>query len=264
MQSIWQKRYMRYLLAITMIAGIGALSSYAYLNIKSSKYLMIGPMTINVMGEGEVFAKPDIGTFSFSVKGEGALATDAQNQSAESMKKIIAFVKAKGVKEKDIKTENYSLNPKYRYEERFCISNSYCPPGEQILDGYEVYQQVTVKVRDLEQAGDLMSGVGGGGATNISGLSFTIDDPDVLKSQARELAIKDAREKAKTLAQELGVRIVKMTNYYENEGSFPTPYYGDRGGEIMMEKSMNIELSLVVPVGENEIKSQVTITYEVK
>lgn len=253
----------RVLGTVALLMIVLALGSYTYYTLKQAKYLYTGPVTISVMGEGEVMAVPDIGQFSFSVTASGADATLAQEASGKQINAILAFLEEKGIEEKDIKTEFYNMYPKYRYETRPCAAGSYCPPGEQIQDGFEVSQSISVKVRDLDASGSLIAGVGDLGATNISGLQFTIDDTDMLKAEARTKAIADAREKAQVLSQELGVRFVKMVGYYENEGE-PMPYRGYGMGGDMMESAVKSVVSPELPTGENTISSQVTITYQVR
>ncbi len=239
-----------------------ALGMYSYYTWKQSQYIYTGPTTISVTGEAEVTAIPDIGSFSFSVEAEGADAKEAQTESATKMNAIIAYLTGEGIEEKDIKTENYNLYPKYRYESQPCPAGSYCP-GEQVQDGFTVSQTVTVKVRDVDTAGEIISGVGEKGATNISGLTFTIDDTTVLEDQARDKAIVDAKAKAKILAKQLDVRLGKMVGYYEEEGGYPAPYYG-MGGDMMVKAEMQQSVAPDMPVGENTTKSRVTLTYQVR
>lgn len=258
--SIFAQKHMRTLVALVLVTATAALAAYAYKTWESTGNLY-GPTTINVRGEGEVLAKPDIGSFSFSVTGEGADGGVAQAASAEKINAIMAYLKEQGVEEKDIKTDYYNLNPKYRYDERPCAFGMYCPPSEPVIDGYEATQGITVKVRKLENSGALIAGVGEKGATNLSGLTFTIDDESSLKAEAREAAIADAKAKAEELAKNLNVRIVKMVGYYEEE-NYGMPYYG-MGGP-MMEKAMDSSVTPDMPTGENAINSVVNITYEVK
>ena len=254
--------YVRVLMVLVMVGIIAALAAYANHAVKQARYSSYGPTTINVRGEGEVLAKPDIGQFTFSVRAEGDDAAAAQEASATSMNEIIAYLTDAGVAENDIKTTNYYLNPRYVYDERVCPMNMYCPPGEPRLEGYEVSQSVEVKVRDLDTSGDLISGVGTHGATDISGLSFTIDDEDALKADARAMAIEDAKAKAEKLADDLDVRIVRMVSYYEEEMYQPY-YYG--GMDAAMERSVAQSApSPSMPTGENEITSTVNITYEIR
>ena len=215
---------------------------------------------ITVTGEGEVTARPDIGSFTFGVRGEGEDAATAQEQSATAMNEILGYLAEAGVAEEDIKTDNYNLNPRYQWIERPCVGGV-CPGGERVIDGYEAYQTVTVKVRDLEQSGELISGVGQRGATNVSSLQFTIDDPENLEAEARAQAIANAQAKAKELAKDLDVKIVKMTNFYEENqgGQYREPYMMARS-EMAMDSASAPQL----PTGENEIVKRVNITYEVE
>jgi hypothetical protein len=258
---------MRKIVALVGVMAVVALAAYTYSAVKQAKYMYQGPTTISVVGKGEVFAKPDIASFSFSVESKEADATAAQNKAGETMDAIVAYLKDAGVDEKDIKTGYYSLSPRYEYPEIVCASWG-CPPSneEPKLIGYQVSQSVTVKVRDTEKAGELVSGAGDKGAMNVSGLSFTIDDEDALKTEARELAIKDAREKGEALARNLGTRIVRMNGYWEEEGGYPSPYYG-MGGDSMMKAEVAVSeqsRDAVLPTGENTITVKVNISYEIK
>lgn len=261
-QSFMSKGYVQTLVTIALVGVIAALASYSYYTLKQSEGVFTGATSITVQGEGEVQAVPDIGTFSFSVMAEGADAKTAQTKSAELINAILASLKEGGVEEKDIKTENYTLNPKYRYEEKVCANFSYCPPSNPVIDGYEVSQTVTVKVRDIDKAGDLVTAVGGKGATNISSLAFTVDDPKITKAAARTKAIADAKVKAEALAKDLGVELVRMTGYWENDGGVVYPMMEKAYGGAMVADS--IAVAPQMPVGENTVKSTVSITYEVK
>ncbi len=261
-QSFMSRGYVQTLLTIALVGVIVALASYAYFTLKQTEGVYTGATSITVTGEGEVQAVPDIGTFSFSVMAEGADAKTAQTKSAELVNAILKSLKEAGVDEKDVKNENYNLNPKYKYEDKPCVNFSYCPPSNPVIDGYEVSQTVTVKVRNLDKAGDLISLSGEKGATNISSLAFTVDDEKVSKAEARTKAIADAKLKAEQLTKDLGVEIVKMTGYWENESPmYPMMNQGYGGPEMMSDaKSVSPEM----PVGENTVKSTVSITYEVK
>ena len=262
-QSFMSKGYVHTLLTIALVGVIVALASYAYYTLKQSEGVYTGATSITVQGEGEVQVVPDIGTFSFSVIATGADAKTAQTKSAERINAILATMKAGGVEEKDVQTTNYNLNPQYTQDNTACVSMSYCPPSKPaVISGYEVSQTVTVKVRKLDTAPDLVSKAGENGATNITSLSFTVDDEKVSKAEARTKAIADAKLKAEALAKDLGVTIVKMTSFYEDQpGMYPMMNQAYGGAEMMADKSMTVPQ---MPVGENTIKSTVSITYEVK
>lgn len=250
----------RLLGSLVLAAAFVALVSYAVLSFEMTKSYPM-PTSISVTGTGEATAVPNTGQFSFSVLAEAKAAAEAQAASAEKMNSILGYLKEQGVEEKDVKTENYNLNPKYRYEAAPCAVGMYCPPGNQVADGFEVSQTVTVKVRDTAKAGSLVAGIGDKGATNISGLSFVVDDTSAVKAEARKAAIADAKQQADELAKQLGVRIVRLTSYYENEGGYPMPY---------AEKAMSVADGMggatppAMPVGENTTRVQVNVSYEVE
>jgi uncharacterized protein len=261
MQAFFNAKCHRMVTAIVIgLIGLAA-ASYAYSNYQMARTMYPMPMNISVTGEGEVSAIPDVGQFSFSVMADGAEVAAAQEASGAKINDIMAYLKEQGVEEKDIKTENYNLYPKYRYEGGACMGG-WCPPGKEIADGFEVSQTVSVKVRDTAKAGALIAGVGDKGATNISGLSFTIDDESKLKEEARSKAIADAKTKAEKIAADLGVEIVRVTSFYESEGYYPSPY--GYGGEMMMDAKAESFNGPSTPMGENTTKVQVNLSYEVK
>lgn len=250
--------FRRLVLAVLVLVGV-ALAAYTYLTIKEAKYVYSGPTVISVRGVAEVTQVPDIATFTFSVNAEAETPAAAQEQSAEAVNAILAYLAEEGVAEGDIKTTGYNLSPRYEYRQEPCVAGA-CPPGRQILTGYTAFQTVEVRVRDTEVAGGLIAGVGERGATNVSSLHFTAEDDAAAKADARAQAVADAKQKAEQLAETLGVRLVRLTGYWEEEGNYPM-YYG-RGGDgmEMMASSMAPDL----PVGENTVTSVVNLSYEIR
>ena len=214
--------------------------------------------TINVDAMAEVVAVPDVATFNFGVVEESESVEQAQESASKKMNLAIAFLKENGIEEKDIKTTDFSANPKYQYST--CRSFD-CPPSTRELVGYEVRQTVQVKVRDTSKAGQILAGITSQEVSNISGLSFTVDDTEALKEQARNEAVQKARAKAEALADSLGVKIKKLVSFSEDSS----------GGPIYMEAkaygiggSADSAIAPELPVGENTITSRVYITYEIK
>ena len=248
---------------LVLVAAILALLSVTVINLQKTDFLNPVPATISVSGEGEVFAVPDIGEFSFTVNAKADDAATAQEESGTKVNEILAYLKESGIEEKDIKTQNYNLWPQYRWEERICPAGSFCPPGERVEDGFEVSQSISVKVRNTDEAGGIIAGVGERGATNISGLNFTIDDPEALRAEAREAAIKDAKQKAKELARQLGVEIVQLSSYYEDQGYSPTPYFFEARA-MSMDASEESFGGAELPMGEESTVVTVNLTYQVK
>jgi uncharacterized protein YggE len=234
--------------------------------IKGYSYIGRGTYAANVVtvtGTGEVLAVPDTGTFSFSVVEEGKTVGIAQDKASKKINAIIDAVKKMNVAEKDIKTTGYNSYPKYDYYASNVCANGYCPPGKQVLSGYEVSQTITLKIRDTAKSGDVLTTVGELGATNISNLDFVIDNKDAVQAEARDRAIADAKAKSKVLSKSLGVKLTKIVNFYES-GNGPI-YYGMSAMESKgMGGDMMPTVAPQVPTGENKITSNVTITYEVE
>lgn len=264
-ERFFQNKQMRILGALTLTMFILALGSYASLNFKKINFLNPTPASIAVTGEGEVFAVPDIGQFSFSVLAEESDAAKAQEVSGTKTNNILGYLSEQGIEEKDIKTTYYNLSPKYKWIPRTdCGEISlYRNCGtEKVQDGFQVTQTVSVKVRDIETAGAIIAGVGERDATNISSLDFTIDDTDLLKADARKQAITDAQEKARVLAEQLGVNIVRLASYSEDGGYYQPSYEA---------KTMSISFDVAegfggaeMPVGEDSMKVQVNVVYIVE
>lgn len=215
---------------------------------------------ITVNGVGEKLAVPDVATFSFGAEMTGETVASAQKVVTEKVNKALDIVKAAGVEDKDIKTVSYNIYPHYEYTQSVC-SQFNCPPSRQLLTGYDVSQTIEVKVRDTAKAGELLGQLGAVEITNLSGLTFTIDEKEKIQAEARTMAIADAREKAKILVKDLGVRLGRVVNF--SEGYSPEPIYkldayagmgGDASGAPVPQ----------IPVGENTFVSSVSITYEIR
>lgn len=261
--SFFNEKHNRVLGTLVLVAAVVALASYAYFTLKQASDWNMGMSTINVAGDGEVMATPDVAQFSFTVRTIEDTAEAAQAANASTSNAVMAYLKEQGVEEKDIKTDGYNLYPHYNYDTRPCVLGAYCPPSEPKQDGTEVTQTVTVKVRVMDTAGELVAGVGTRGASDISSLAFTIDDPEGLKDEARNQAIADARAQAEVLADQLGVRLGDMVSYYED-----VPYNPAYGGGMEMDSAMSAKAESVpapeFSAGESTITSRVNLTYEIK
>ncbi|MCK5021903.1 MAG: SIMPL domain-containing protein [Candidatus Pacebacteria bacterium] len=236
--------------------------------IKANKFIgqeIMARNTISVTGEGEVSAVPDIAKFSFTVKEESKTVEEAQAKVTEKMNKVLAFLKESKISDKNIKTTGYNIYPRYEWWSKEIIcEGGLCPPTDRqrVLIAYEVSQNISVELKDIDKAGEILAGIGSLEVTNVSGLNFDIDNKDELEREARQIAIEEAKNKAKELAKDLGVKLVRIISYSSNEGNIYPQY-------AVMEKSMAYGMggdSFVpeIPVGENEIKSTIYITYEIK
>ncbi|PIP69248.1 hypothetical protein CO033_02485 [Candidatus Nomurabacteria bacterium CG_4_9_14_0_2_um_filter_32_10] len=228
-------------------------------------YDMIGSTEVSVItlsGHGEIQAVPDIASVYFTINKEAKTVKEAQTFVAEIEKKALDFLKENNILEKDIKTLNASFNPKYEYKYASQLCNEFgCPPnGKSVIVGYESSESITVKVRNTDDVGKIIQGLGTLGVSDLNGPNFSIDNEDGLKAEARKKAIDDAKAKAKALANDLGVHLGKIISFNES-GDYPVPMYD----KVMMGESVTKDSSVPsIPKGENTISSDVTITYEIR
>jgi uncharacterized protein YggE len=216
--------------------------------------------TITVDGTGDAVTVPDIATFSFSVTETAKTVAEAQTKATDKINASLKAVRDGGVAEKDISTQSYSINPHYEYQGAVCSTYS-CPPSKSILTGYDVSQSISVKVRDLKKAGDLFTSIGTLGVQNIGNLAFSVDEPETVKAEARSKAIANAEAKAKKLSSELGVSLVRIISFSENNNVYPRAVYS-MGADLMNQKTASI--SPEIPTGEQKVTDNVTITYQIK
>jgi uncharacterized protein YggE len=155
-------------------------------------------------------------TINTGVQTRAMTAKDAMAQNAVQMEKLIAALAKSGVERRDIQTSGINLNPQYDY------SNRNEQPGTPRFLGYEASNQLSVKVRKLDKAGDLVDALVAAGATNINGPQFGIAEPDKLLDQARVKALKTAQERANLYAQATGYRVARLVGISEGSG-FPSP-----------------------------------------
>ncbi len=217
--------------------------------------------TVSVSGTADVFAIPNTAQFSATVMETAADVKSAQDAASNKVNDIVAYLKGAGVDETDIQTIDYSVSPQYAYQQAAVCTNGYCPPGKQVLTGYEVSETLSVKVRDTKKAGDLLAGVGSRGASSVSSLDLTVANQDALEAQARDKAIVDAKTKAEQLAKSLGVSLVRIVGFSEN-GNSPIPYPTTMSFAASADSGAPAAPELAT--GQNKITSNVTLMYEIE
>jgi hypothetical protein len=217
--------------------------------------------TISVTGTGDVTAVSDIATLTVNLSKDGKTAKEAQDLLNTSITSTLGYLKDQKIDDKDIKSEYGGLSPKYSYQP-ICYTFP-CPPSNPTITGYTATQTITIKVRVVDNASTIRTGLAGLGITDISGPTFSIDNEDAFKDQARAIAITQAKTKAETLANELGVRLGKVTSFTENTGN-PYPIMYDAKAMMGATVTSSAAPAPTLPKGENKITSDVTITYEIK
>ncbi len=237
--------------------------------IREGSYLgrQYGYNSINIVGEGRAFAIPDTAMFSFSVRERASTVQASQDSVTKRMDAILAELKKAGVEEANIKTTNYSVYPRYEYQQGAAVRDGFPVPGREVLVGYEVYHTNEVKIKDTTKAGELLTTVGSLGATDVSGLSFTVEDEEAVKNEARAEAIEEAERNADILADQLDVKLVRLVSYYEEvPGGYYPMYDGAKGGTMMeMDAAQsNVAVAPDIAPGQNEIISRINLTYEIR
>jgi uncharacterized protein YggE len=205
--------------------------------------------TVSFSGTGKVQAVPDVAIIDFSIVTEAATSKAAQDDNSRKSNAVLQFLKNQNISDKDVKTSGYNIYPQYDYT-----------GGRSVLRGYQVSESIQVKVRDLTKTDTVLSGVVSAGANQVGQLSLTIDNPESLRDQAREAAIKDAGTKAKNLEHQLDIRLGHIVNFMEDGGSTPP---------IMYAKDLAVGMggggpAPTIAAGENEIVVNVTITYQIR
>ncbi|WP_427965016.1 SIMPL domain-containing protein [Altererythrobacter sp.] len=185
-----------------------------------------------------VQSAPDVAQIGAGVTTRAATAQEAVRQNAQEMDRLVTRMKALGIKPKDIQTSNFSLNPQYRYDR----TNE-----QQVFTGYQVSNQVSVKLRELKRAGEVLDAFAGAGATNIFGPNFMLEDDSEVKATARGTAFKRGRMMAEEYARMAGysgVRLLEVSETFQSYGR-PQPLMAMRVAADAAEAATPIELGEV-------------------
>lgn len=239
-----------FLIVLSILAAV-----YAYAEFKTLRYIGLAPQnTITISGEGKVSAVPDIARITVTVRESGKTAKEAQDKVVKKWAAASASMTSLKIADTDIKTVSYTTQPRYYYPAN----------GRALIDGYDAVQTTEIKVRKTDDAGKVLEMVAAAGINEVSGPDFTIDDVTKLSEEAREKAIADAKKKAEKLADQLGVDLVRIVSFSEGGNAVYMPY--DKEMMAMSSRSMPASAPITpdLNTGEQEIKSNVTITFEIK
>ncbi|HEY9730348.1 MAG TPA: SIMPL domain-containing protein [Drouetiella sp.] len=210
------------------------------------------PPSVSVTGEGHAYAKPDQAQISMGVTSDAKTAAAALKSNTEKMTSLISTLKSKNIADKDILTSNFSVNPQYRYDN---------VNGQQrtSIVGYQVSNEVTVKIRNIPSLGDILDAVITAGANNVNGISFSLAEPSSVLDQARQKAMADAKRKAELYAGAAGVKVGRVLYITESSGSIQPP----RPMMMMAARAMSTE---AVPIsgGEQESTASITVIYAIE
>ena len=214
----------KWLIMVLVILVIGAIVIVSLVRdrIVNKQYWQV-----NVVGVGKVRVKPDLAVLNLGAKTVNEpSAKVALDKNTKAINEVINQLTIKGINPDDIQTSFYNLTPVYN------------TPGTDII-GYTAEQQLTVKVRDIQNKGDKKIGeiievANSAGVNQVNGISFDYLEIDKIKQEARIMAINDAQKKAEELSQQTGVKLGKIVGWWENYITNPMEAFGGidygRGG----------------------------------
>lgn len=198
---------------------------------------------LSLSAEGSVTAAPDQATVSLGVVTEGQTAEAAMRANATRMNGLIQALRRAGVAERDIQTTGLSVNPQYVYN-----------PNEQPrITGYQANNQVTARVRDLNNLGRTLDAAVAAGGNTLNGVSFGLQNPEAALNDARRSAMTEARARAALYAAASGLSIHRIISISEGGGytpPMPMP---------MMARAMDMAEGAPTPVAPGEVRTQVQV-----
>lgn len=211
------------------------------------------PGQITIIGDGQVSAAPDIATVSTNVVTAGKSARQAMDANTKAMAEVIERFKTAGIAPRDLSTSGFSVQPRYVHPKQQDGST-----GAPSIDGYEVRNGVTVRVRELGKLGAVLDTAITAGANEINGITFDVAEPASLLDKAGIAAVKDARRRAELYAEAAGVKVGRVVSISEPSADAPRPM-------MMAARADFAGKSASVPIeaGERDFNVRVRVTFEI-
>lgn len=202
---------------------------------------------LEVSARGEVRRVPDLATISAGVVTQAPTAAAALAANAQQMVRVRAALKAARIAERDVQTDNVSLEPQYRYGENL-------PP---VITGYQARNTVSIRFREIARAGAILDALVREGANQINGPSLSLAEPDAALDEARADAIAKARARAELYARTLGMRVVRIAAVSEGgDSSGPGP--------VMFARVRAAEATTAIQPGEQQVGVTVSVVFELR
>lgn len=199
---------------------------------------------INVSGEGKVKVIPDQASISISIETKGTKADDVKKENDKKMDAILKFIKKSAIAKEDFQTQRVSLNPNYDYEKK--------------KYNYVATQTVVILLKDLSKYDALMEGLIDAGVNRVDNVVFKSSNMVQLQSDARKLAMKDAKAKAEDYVSVLNQKVGKAITISDNsQVYYPQPV-------MYAMKTMAISDSApreTLAAGEIEITANVSVSF---
>jgi uncharacterized protein YggE len=237
---------------LSAVAGALAMASVACTSDTNVTVDQPQQTGISVTGTGSVTVVPDIGVISLGVEVSRTTVADARSEAAASMDAVRTALKRASVEDRDIATQYFNIQPQYGN------STSLDKLGMPTIVGYTVTNQVTVKVRKVDNLSTVLDAAiaAGGNAMRVNGVSFTVDDPERYQSEAREKAVADAKQRAGQLASLANVKLGAARAITESNnsggGAYPVAVAAQRSGDTALSP------------GETEVSLTVSVVFDVE
>lgn len=204
-----KKQLLVILTPIALIFLLIFIMSYFHIGVPIQVTQTMTTTELSVTGEGKVDIVPNTATVDVGVRVNKAATVDAaQSQINETNNAIIAAMQKLGIEKQNIKTSNYSIYPSYDY------SN-----GRDEITGYDGNVTLSIKTTNVDQVSQVIASATEAGANEIQNTRFEVEDPASYRAEARKKAIDNAKEEAKKLAGDLGIKLGKVVNIVEHNSS---------------------------------------------
>lgn len=246
------KRHLGILLILSVLLVL--LASCSTLD-KSAK---TDPTVISVSGNGIVYLEADMVKFSINVSETADTTGEAQQKTNKKMAQILDLLKKHKVEDQDISTTALNFSTEYSWDD-----------GKQKKVGESVSQTVYVTMKNIEEFSPLADDIG----SRLSGISFynvSFDSTQkvIAGNKARELAYKNAYEKAELYAKQAGLEVSRPLSINEGYTSYATANYKRAYAEDSMV-AMAVEgaaptYGTQTPTGLLSASVDVSITFELK
>ncbi len=167
-----------------------------------------------VTGISNLSVEPNIAEVQLEVVTEEMELSQAQQGNANIMNQVIQALLQLGIARENIQTATYNINPRYDYVD-----------GTQVFRGYEVTNAITVKIKNVDQTGNVIDTAVQNGINRVSNIQFTVENKNVYYKQALSSALKDAYAKAQTLAETMQTGVAPYPiKIIEKIGEAPITY----------------------------------------
>ena len=207
-------------LAILFVGSFSLLASCGFSLGEENTWDVTQPIETGVTVEatGLVKVLPDAVQFNFSVFAIDASSSGALKRANELASQAREALDKANVDKDEIATQSINIYPEY----------SYSQDGVQNLVGFRATQSFAVTLRDTTSAGEVVDAVVASAGTDLSidTLAPILINSKDAAEQARENAIKIAKDKAEDYADLLGVDLGNVISVREfaTSGAIPQPW----------------------------------------